>query len=264
MSVGANAYLLAVRKFEDHRPLLKFWDQTFGSPTLSYEDAVKLCQCYGFKDGECVSFDELRICLEIVRGLFAKQSTIMDVDLRCQGPLLRFLGFSGLKNVHSEAAIKKFTLAFSSYDEIMSMQFSNGDLAAVWGKDVLRLFQATLGINLLDAKVPKVTHLGYLAYAQRVIRGEDFTDQLGGSRVGDNFPIEATNQVAGDVNHSRSVVGWTLYVPEAGANFYRVASKELLSLLAFLIGCGDVGKDWLLSVVLEYVSNEDFQWNEGM
>ena len=75
-SSSSSSALWVMSCLDDHRPLMKYWEQNFGSRTLTIEVAVRLCDFYGFKASVCLgSFDTLSKCLEIVRSLFARETT---------------------------------------------------------------------------------------------------------------------------------------------------------------------------------------------
>lgn len=304
-STSSSSALWVMSCLDDHRPLMKYWEQSFGSKTLTIEVAVRLCDFYGFKASVCEgSFDTLSKCLEIVRSLFARETTFSQYDGYCQAGILKFLGLSEHKNLLSEAATKKLAMVFSSYEEVLDMNFSDSEFSAACGKDVLRIFQAILGISLLDVRIPKASHLGYLTQAQRVIRGEGITDSPGRSRVGDSVPIEATNQEVSGPFHSGfgreglsggnivtaidgSRVGdsvpmkvtnqsvnngvrpdnvgvWILCLPEENADFYDVASKSLMLFLALLVGGGEECHHSSEYEISTYVRTESFKVNQRL
>jgi hypothetical protein len=68
----------------DHRPLVKFWDQTFGSTSLDSDTALKLCEFYGFRSSVCYSFESLCQCLDVVRNLFFRHITFEVVNDNCK------------------------------------------------------------------------------------------------------------------------------------------------------------------------------------
>lgn len=107
-STSSSSALWVMSCLDDHRPLMKYWEQSFGSKTLTIEVAVRLCDFYGFKASVCEgSFDTLSKCLEIVRSLFARETTFSQYDGYCQAGILKFLGLSEHKNLLSEATTKR-------------------------------------------------------------------------------------------------------------------------------------------------------------
>lgn len=137
------------------------------------------------------------------------------------------------------------------------MNFVDDGISSCLGKDVLRLFQASLGIAILDVKMPKATHLGYLAHAQRVIRGDNDSGENGRFRMGDSIPIEATSRTTSVIALPAPIGGWTLTFPDEDDEFFMTASNCLLSMMALLAGCGDAGVDWTEDAVLEFVRYVD-------
>lgn len=249
--------LFPMRSLQDQRPLVLFWDKSFGSSTLEYGTAINLCEFYGFRPSVCDSFESLRQCLEVVKNLFTQQIRFSEVNSSCQSAVLKFLGLSEPKNLYSTSNIRKLEIAFSSFQSIMKMNFAESEVSSFLGKDVLRLFQATLGITILDIKVPKADHLGYLSHAQRVIRREVDVGEAGWHGMGDGVPIDVTNRIAGIDFPPGLVRGWALSLPDEDSDFYRTVSDGLLLFLALLAGCGDVGNDWTADSVLEFVRYVD-------
>ena len=264
MSVIASLQSWPMRNLEDHRPLVASWNQSFGSSSLDYDHAVKLCEFYGFRASVCDSFVTLRQCLEMVYDLFSQRLSFHKVSLEYQVAISRFLGLSEPKSFLSEAAVKKFSLVFSSFDAVMTMDFLDVAASSTFGKDVLRIFQAILGIAVQDAKGSKSAHLCYLAHAQRVIRKEVGAVALGWRSLGDRVPTSSSNQING-VNFPPGLVGsWVLILPEENSIFYAAASDWLLLFLALLSGCGNSGPSWPEEEVLEYVRYVDCDSMEGV
>jgi len=148
----------------DQRPLVKFCDQTFGSQLLDYENSLQIWDFYVFRQAVCDSFGSLRQCLDVVKDLFFRNISFPDVNVECQQSVLKLLGFSENKNLRFWV-LKILAVAFSSFDDIMKLNLSDSGVSSFLGKDVLRIFQLSLGIAILKGKVSKATHLVYLAHA---------------------------------------------------------------------------------------------------
>ena len=257
MSTFANSQSWPVCALKDRRPLVKFWDQTFGSPSLDYEQTLKLCDFYGFRSSVCDNFESLRQCLEVVRNLFCRHNTFAAVNDNCKGAVMRFLGFSEPKNLQFGSVVRKMTLAFSSFEEVLDFDFSDNSSASLLGKDVLRIFQAILGIPILDSKFPKSSHLGYLAHSQRVFQGEDGVGGQVGCTMGGIAPVDVSSLKTVAQFPCELIAEWTLRLPHEDSFFYGTASNGLLMMLAFLSGCGDSGADWTEDMVVEFVRYVD-------
>jgi len=162
--------------------------------------------------------------LEVVKALFNHNCVFQEVHENCKAAVVKFLGFSEPKSFLSGSVVRKLTLAFSSYAEIMDIDFSDSGVSSLIGKDVLRLFQATLGVPILDVKYPKASHLGYLAHTQSVVKGEEGVSSMVGCTMGDIVPVDVSNRnrVTGlPLGH---IGGWTLSLPDEDAVFYETAS----------------------------------------
>lgn len=242
---------------KDQRPLLKFWDSTFGSSPLEYSDALKFCEDYGFRHSVCDSPDSLRQCLELVGRLFSHDIVFDEVLDTCKGAVMRFLGFPEPKNFHSGSVVRKLALAFSSFEEVLEFNFSDSVVSSPIGKDVLRIFQATVGIPILDSRYPKAAHLGYLAHALQVVKGEIGTSGLAGCTMGGFAPLDVSDQNAGAKLPFGTFGGWTLCLSHEDSGFYGTASDGLLLTVALLSGCGDSGTDWAADMVVDFVRYVD-------
>ena len=241
----------------DHRPLVKFWDQTFGSSSLDPETAFKLCEFYGFRSSVCDSFDLLCQCLEVVRNLFYRKITFDLVNENCKAAVWKFLGLSEHKNFQSGSVLRKLSLVFTSYEDVLAIDFSDSSVSCPLSKDVLRIFQAILGIPLLDLKLPKASHLGYLAHTQMVVRGAIGPNGMVGCTIGDIVPVDVSGLTTGVNLSLESSGGWTLSLPDEDSAFYGTASDPLLLMLAFLSGCDESSADWSEDLVVDFVRYVD-------
>ena len=234
MSTFANVQSWPTCALKDQRPLVKFWDRTFGSTSLEYEESLKLCEYYGFRPSVCDSPESLRQCLEIVRNLFTHAITFDVVHDSCKGAVMRFLGLSEPKNFQSGSVVRKLASAFSSFEEVLEIDFSDNVISSSLGKDVLRIFQAILGVPILDLRFPKAAHLGYLAHSQGVVKGEVGTGGRAGCTMGGYTPLDVSDPKAGTQLPHGTFGGWTLSLPHEDSGFYGTASDCLLLTLALL------------------------------
>jgi len=195
--------------------------------------------------------------LEVVRNLFSRNIVFNVVHEHCKVAVLKFLGLYEPKNFQSGCVVRKLVLVFSSFVEVMEFDFSDSSVSSSFGKDVLRVFQAILGIPILDSRFQKASHLGYLAHAQMVIRGAVRSSELVGCTTGDSVPVDVSGWNTGGENPPRPGGGWTLSIPDEDSTFYGTASDWLLLMLAFLSGCGDSGADWTEDLVVDYVRYVD-------
>ena len=198
---------------EDQRPLMKFWDRTFGSTSLEYAESLKLCEYYGFRPSVCDSLQSLRQCLDVVKNLFSHSITFDAVHDNCKVAVMKFLGFSEPKSLKSGSVVRKLALAFSSFEEVLDFNFSDSIISSSLGKDVLRIFQATLGVPILDSRYPKAAHLGYLEHSQGVVKGEVGTGGLAGCTMGGYTPLDVSDPKAGARLPREPSCGWTLSSP---------------------------------------------------
>jgi len=240
-------------KAGDHRPLIKFWDKTFGSPSLDYETALLLCEFYGFRASVCNSFVSLRQCLDVVNNLFTRAIVFDVVNENCKAAVLKFLGLSEPKSFSSGAVVRKLAVVFSSFEDVLGLDFSDSGLSSLLGKDVLRIFQATCGVPILDIKYSKASHLGYLTHVQRVIRGEIGVCDPVGCTSGDVVPVDVSGQNSVVKLIPGPVGVWTLSLPDENSLFYETASDGLLLFLALLSGSGDSAADWAEDLVVDFV-----------
>jgi hypothetical protein len=165
----------------------------------------------------------------------------------------KFLGLSEHKNFQSGSVLRKLSLVFSSFDEVLDMDFSDNGASCPLSKDVLRIFQAIVGIPILDMRLPKASHLGYLAHAQMVVRGVGDSGGMVGCTMGDIVPVDVSglNTVVNLCPGSSG--GWALSLPDEDSAFYGTASDPLLLMLAFLSGCDESGADWTEDMVVDFV-----------
>ncbi len=98
MSNSLNVQSWPSRALQDQRPLVKFWNSTFGSTSLEHSESLQLCEYYGFRPSVCDSPGSLRQCLAIVGKLFSNEIAFSEVHDYCKGAVMRFLGFPEPKN----------------------------------------------------------------------------------------------------------------------------------------------------------------------
>lgn len=189
--------------------------------------------------------------------LFSNEIAFSEVHDYCKGAVMRFLGFPEPKNFHSGSVVRKLALAFSSFETVLGLQFSDSVVSASIGKDVLRIFQATMGIPILDSRYPKAAHLGYLAHAQQVVKGDIGTSGLVGCTLGGYSPLDVSDLNASATPPRGTCGGWTLRLPHEDSGFYGMASDDLMLVVALLSGCGDSGVDWAADVVMDFVRYVD-------
>ena len=258
MSSFANLQVWPTCAVVDYRPLMKCWDQTFGSTSLGHEQSLKWCEYYGFRSAVCDSPESLLRCLDIVKNLFDHNTTFADLHDDCKVAVFRFLGLSEPKNFQSGSVVRKFTLALSSFEEVLELDFSDSVLSSSLGKDVLRIFQATLGIPILDTKYPKASHLGYLTHSQRVFTKNIVTSgPVGCTIIGGVTPLDVSSLNTVAKVRGGTPGGWVLSLPHEDSSFYGMASDWLLLFVAFISGCGDAGADWPADKIVDFVRYVD-------